>query len=385
MSTQTYCSTQDKQGRILYWQILKSGKRKRIPAKVALKQKEILDCSEVLGASPRRPSPKKPSPKKRKEEVEDLNKKTIKQLKWLMGREHISYPKNARKAELIQLIINARKAGVEEVKKSSPKKTPKKKSFIPSKKPYDIESIKAPPGWGTFKMAGYTFFKSDVKTENPVDPFFGEIELGNSKLKNKLYYFAGCMPGNPGFKGVEEECTAATMFSMRRYDVEKYEDEYYDLSEAERKQVKKRALEYLSREYKIHLMPKEDEAISIFEEVLRILNNHFPGISAKIKNTYSHVLGKQIYPVIVIYCHLGFKDCKKLYQLIYSEFANIKGTDQTPRYNLKVTSLIYYAGGDGDAKKAFDSPNPYVEKMFKINERGIWRPGYELFSTQEPL
>jgi len=55
MST-SYCSTQDKRGRTLYWRVLKNGNRKRVSAKIALKGGNIRPCSGIRSSkkSPKR-------------------------------------------------------------------------------------------------------------------------------------------------------------------------------------------------------------------------------------------------------------------------------------------------------------------------------------------
>jgi hypothetical protein len=115
--------------------------------------------------------------------------------------------------------------------------------------------------------------------------------------------------------------------------------------------MKKEAIDILGTEYKIHLMPSMASGCGAFESILRSMNSwQLETPLIKIRADYDHTEHKTIMPIIVIYSY-GKETTKENLELIKEKFKGWAGTNETPRYNYKVTSFIYVAGGDGDTKK----------------------------------
>lgn len=109
--------------------------------------------------------------------------------------------------------------------------------------------------------------------------------------------------------------------------------------------------------YKIHLMPFDDYIVPIISKLLERVNRDirlqqamshfkvysFPDLIAQ-KDGDKHI------PIFVIYCHANKDAAQYVLDVVYALFKNMPGRDITPRYNQKITSLIYYAQGDGDYK-----------------------------------
>ena len=162
-----YCKTKDKNGRDIYWQVLKSGKRVRATKKSATSKASPPDCvKKATKPAPRKKTPphkkpakkpakkspkkpakpaKKPDKKPTKKPTKPLSKMTIKELKELAMKRGV-YPsrgsgKNYR--VLRKDIINAlRGKGKVPPKKSPPKKSPKKS---PPKKSPKKPAKRSPP------------------------------------------------------------------------------------------------------------------------------------------------------------------------------------------------------------------------------------------------
>lgn len=108
--------------------------------------------------------------------------------------------------------------------------------------------------------------------------------------------------------------------------------------------------------YKIHLMPKPDDMpvilIRVLEEVQK--NPTFANLIAYFKIKYNLKELKDNYgqtlPVMVLYPSNGKDNAQQLLNIVYSLFKDMQGLDITPRYNQKVTDLIYFAQGNADDK-----------------------------------
>lgn len=55
-------------------------------------------------------------------------------------------------------------------------------------------------------------------------------------------------------------------------------------------------------------------------------------------------------PIIVIYPTIGKENAQFALDSIYALFKNVEGLDLTPRFNEKITNLIYYAQGNANEK-----------------------------------
>lgn len=125
-------------------------------------------------------------------------------------------------------------------------------------------------------------------------------------------------------------------------------------------------LELSSKEYKIHLMPKEEYSKEVLERILDLLRNNIDlkrkleqyKVALKDPETLefpsdrSRSAGE--FPRIVLYVE-GKKNAQELLDAINNLFtpaeAEIFGCNKTPRLNEKVNSLLYYAQGSGDVKE----------------------------------
>lgn len=109
-------------------------------------------------------------------------------------------------------------------------------------------------------------------------------------------------------------------------------------------------------DYKIHLMPKKDDLQST---IIKLLNEtkKDPELLELIGNfkyikTFERFCENEDFnmPIIVIYAASGKENAQKLLNKIYAIFKDQEGLDIKPRWNEKVTSLIYFAQGNGDQK-----------------------------------
>ena len=125
----------------------------------------------------------------------------------------------------------------------------------------------------------------------------------------------------------------------------------------------------LVQNYKIHLMPFYPQVGSIVlrllealqkDQELRTLIQNF-----KFMPTFDrlHDYEGNIMPLIVIYAASGKEKAQRLLNKIYALFKNTAGLDQTPRFNQKVTNIIYFAQGDADYKIA-----PWYQKYYEQPE-----------------
>jgi len=142
---------------------------------------------------------------------------------------------------------------------------------------------------------------------------------------------------------------------------------------------KKETKEKLVNQYKIHLMPKSMNDLSLilkkFLAEIKIdsrLQTSLNAMKFKCKIDFTNIdslkksltLGKsEIMPVIVIYCAQDKELAEYLLNKLIALFHSIKGANLTPRYNKKITSLIYYAQGNGDDKMQEDLKEYYDKDL----------------------
>ena len=126
-------------------------------------------------------------------------------------------------------------------------------------------------------------------------------------------------------------------------------------------------LKNLSNGYKIHLMPKDNNFMAVTINLLKAMQkNHV------LQQTISNIKIKPVFevdingtkdtlygltkddlldvPKIVIYIYGGKADAQRALNEIYTIFKNEEGVNRSPKYNEKVTSLIYFAQGNRDDK-----------------------------------
>ena len=133
--------------------------------------------------------------------------------------------------------------------------------------------------------------------------------------------------------------------------------------------------EGLIENYKIHLMPKENDISKVLINLLETIENN-PNIKSKIytlklkynldsKELLERLPNKEVLPTIVIYPESKKSSAQEVLNCIYEKFKDTQGMDITPRFNERITSLIYYSQGDGDSKNE-ENYNDYYEMPKKI-------------------
>lgn len=114
----------------------------------------------------------------------------------------------------------------------------------------------------------------------------------------------------------------------------------------------------LVQQYKIHLMPKLVDLYPILKKFFTELRTN-PELQAvindvKIMDTMAQeYLAREPFKIaarVVIYPASGKENTQKALDLLYALFKETKGVDVTPRFNEKITSLIFVAQGDADDK-----------------------------------
>jgi len=128
----------------------------------------------------------------------------------------------------------------------------------------------------------------------------------------------------------------------------------------------------MTQRYKIHLMPKPGMEYywAVLIPLMKRLweDTEFAQLVSKFKVANNLSLNmdkyKKVLPKIVLYIHEGKKNAQKALDQIYAMFQQYEGLDITPRYNQRVTSLIYFAQGNGDDKQ--DEFAEYYEEPERI-------------------
>lgn len=133
--------------------------------------------------------------------------------------------------------------------------------------------------------------------------------------------------------------------------------------------------------YKIHLMPLQKDLQKVIQKIIqksiecfefRSLIKNFKVLSDFIdlkahskKSKVLRALEQDNYymAVIVIYCRDGKQYAQQLLDAVFDLFGNAEGLDITPRFNRRITSLIYYAQGNGD-DKIIPGAERYFEEDF---------------------
>lgn len=112
----------------------------------------------------------------------------------------------------------------------------------------------------------------------------------------------------------------------------------------------------LASSYKIHLMPFDADIVNVMKSFLkRVSENEDLQRAVSHFKIHAHTdaierLDGTYFPIMVIYCHASKDAAQYVLNEVYALFRHKQGLDITPRYNRKITSLIYYAQGDGDYK-----------------------------------
>ncbi|GEM_PF-5800300 len=109
------------------------------------------------------------------------------------------------------------------------------------------------------------------------------------------------------------------------------------------------------KNYKIHLMPTKEAIFYTLEKLISALHNNTE-LADSVKIIKIHALNDHLdhkgnlLPTIVVYPRAGKEHAQKVLNILYALFKDVEGLNKTPRFNRKITSLIYYAQGDSDYK-----------------------------------
>ncbi len=141
-------------------------------------------------------------------------------------------------------------------------------------------------------------------------------------------------------------------------------------------EVTRELLRQLVKEYKIHLMPKDEDLSKVAVMLLKeletnpLLQNLVGGIKIKAMTTQCEQLKKEMaikemkeaqkkdwretdyhnLPRIVIYVGGGREAAQRVLNEIYRIFKNVEGMNRGPGFNQRITSLIYVSQGNRDDK-----------------------------------
>lgn len=124
------------------------------------------------------------------------------------------------------------------------------------------------------------------------------------------------------------------------------------------KKLKNEIMEHVVQNYKIHLMPSDRISLTnVLQQIIIIislnpeLQNVIYGFKIKPDVELRFDSDRQLFPIIVFYPSAGKESAQKALNLLFKEFNDrFPGLGKSPRYNAKVSNLIYVAQGDGDFK-----------------------------------
>jgi len=165
---------------------------------------------------------------------------------------------------------------------------------------------------------------------------------------------------------------------------------------AELKEVKKDLVAL----YKIHLMPQNaNDFMIILEKFIKALNANpqlqnavntlkvksnldFEDDPAILREKLIKQWGNEVPPIIVIAPSLGKQNAQIVLDTVYNLFKDIKGLDLTPRFNEKITDLIYYAQGNSNDKQA--RPEYFTPDTILYNPDFVSKKDPEDYHLQNP-
>jgi hypothetical protein len=158
-------------------------------------------------------------------------------------------------------------------------------------------------------------------------------------------------------------------------------------------------LEKLVQEYKIHLMPR-GQMVAFLAHLMEIIHGNRELLQLiymfKLRLTFDDNMiasESKRKPKIVIYPEKGKESAQQMLNRLYVFLKDLPGLDVSPRYNCKVTSLIYVAQGNGDDKNFVKEHPEYIQlyeqpEMVYFNAEtiaqitGKQQPDYHLEITQ---
>jgi len=133
------------------------------------------------------------------------------------------------------------------------------------------------------------------------------------------------------------------------------------------------------RTYKFHLMPQNEEFAGVLYDLFSHLRKD-PVMQRcvheiKIKKDISKILGgSSNHPMIVVYAAAGKEAAQTLLSKLCEIFKNseYQGTGIRPRFNQKITDLLFFAQGDGDHKQTPENAKFYDENKvyFVVDKDG---------------
>ena len=152
----------------------------------------------------------------------------------------------------------------------------------------------------------------------------------------------------------------------------------------------------MAQEYKIHLMPASTRQLQEILEILQkdYVNNErlqqslqalkyfkqaaLPTFNYSLENLLAHNNADTVLPILVLYPKTGKEHAQYVLDRVFELFKDSQsgnpnhphGLGITPRYNIRVDDLIYYAQGNGDEKnrKEFAKYFKHPEKYFYADD-----------------
>ncbi len=179
------------------------------------------------------------------------------------------------------------------------------------------------------------------------------------------------------------------------HDFVKYKDNDVAFQTLYKKQTPEEVKNILANAYKIHLMPKQEdfnEIVSMFLSELE-KNTKLQEVFYNFKilanpvfiKHFSSQLPEKIAPTIVLYPALGKENAQQVLDIVANLYGKKEGSAIIPRFNKQITSLIYYAQGEGDDKKVLKLRH-YYEPDFVHYKKDFIKEGEEQnYSLTDPL
>lgn len=185
--------------------------------------------------------------------------------------------------------------------------------------------------------------------------------VGNTRLKYRGgYYF---------IKSEKLQKKGQRLSALKELD-EKIAKEETQKSKKPLQKSRKQLFNTLVKNYKIHLMPQtKDQLFEIIQQLMRAIasNKKLQDNIAQIKVIFPLDFydassrqelekgleggkGRRVVGIIVIYPALSKKAAQYVLNELYKLFGDLQGLNIPPNFNEQVTSLIYFAQGDGDFK-----------------------------------
>lgn len=175
-----------------------------------------------------------------------------------------------------------------------------------------------------------------------------------------------------------------------------FKDKYIKVKNYPSKDPEENDRKKLVMNYKIHLMPQDKkQTFSIVDTLLNKLKNKNEtlynligifSVAKKLNQQYDHEFyfpnHEFYFPNIVIYPISGKDNAQKVLNEIYKIFKDIEGNNLTPRFNKKVTSLIYYAQGNGDDKPI--QPEDYEDDKIHFKSDFVKKDTHEDYKLTIP-